>query len=85
MNSANMPSMHPELKGDELLRILQRILPLDVHQGFTSCRSWIPILRMAMRSLSLKPTGSQSMKHLREKFGTADDYLEVFDEKTIDT
>lgn len=69
-----------EIKGDELLKILQRILPLmylkasllpemnpffeDGNEKFVTESDWIKI------------HGT-----LREKFGTADDYLEVFDEK----
>ncbi len=69
-----------ELKGDELLKILQRILPLmylkssllplldpyfeDGNEKFVTESDWISI-----------------HDSLEEKFGTADDYLEVFDEK----
>lgn len=69
-----------ELKGDELLKILQRILPLmylkasllpqlnpffdDSNEKFVTEADWIAVHEI-----------------LREKFGTADDYLEVFDEK----
>jgi hypothetical protein len=69
-----------EIKGDELLKILQRIMPLmylkasllpelspffeDGNEKFVTEADWI------------KVHGT-----LREKFGTADDYLEVFDEK----
>lgn len=69
-----------ELKGDELLKIMQRILPLmylkaslmpplnpffeDGNEKFVSEADW---------------TGIRD--NLREKFGTADDFLEVFDEK----
>ncbi len=69
-----------ELKGDELLKILQRILPLmylkasllpqmtpffdDSNEKFVKEADWVAVHEV-----------------LREKFGTADDYLEVFDEK----
>ena len=69
-----------ELKGDELLKILQRILPLmylkasllpqlnpffeDGNEKFVTESDWIII-----------------DDTLKEKFGTANDYLEVFDEK----
>ena len=72
-----------ELKGDELLKILQRILPLmylkasllpqlnpffeDGNEKFVTETDWI----------SIDDT-------LKEKFGTANDYLEVFDEKIND-
>ena len=73
-----------ELKGDELLRILQRILPLmyikasllpqlnpcfeDGNEKFVTESDWIVINEI-----------------LKEKFGTANDYLEVFDEKINET
>ncbi|MCX6326982.1 MAG: DUF5063 domain-containing protein [Bacteroidia bacterium] len=69
-----------ELKGDELLKILQRILPLmylkasllpkmnpyfeDGNEKFVTESDWIRI-----------------NDTLKEKFGTANDYLEVFDEQ----
>jgi hypothetical protein len=73
-----------QLKGDELLRILQRILPLmyikasllpklnpyfeDGNEKFVTESDWIGMHEI-----------------LRNKFGTADDYLEVFDDKTNET
>ena len=73
-----------ELKGDELLKILQRILPLmylkasllpklepyfeDGNEKFVTENDWVRI-----------------HDNLRGKFGTADDYLEVFDEKSKET
>jgi len=72
------------LKGDELLRILQRILPLMYIKA-----SLLPLLNPYFEDGNEKfVTESDWMMirdKLREKFGTADDYLEVFDEKTIDT
>ncbi len=69
-----------ELKGDELLKILQRILPLmylkasllpqlnpyfeDGNEKFVTEADWVRI-----------------HETLKDKFGTANDYLEVFDEK----
>jgi hypothetical protein len=74
----------PELKGDELLKILQRILPMmyikasllpkldpyfeDGNEKFVTESDWLRI-----------------RETLREKFGTADDYLEVFDDKLNDS
>lgn len=69
-----------ELKSDELLKILQRILPLMYLKA-----SLIPTLNPYFEDGNEKfVTESDWIKvHdiLREKFGTADDYLEVFDEK----
>jgi hypothetical protein len=73
-----------ELKGDEMLKILQRILPFlylkasllpslepyfeDGNEKFVTEQDW----------LGIKET-------LRDKLGTADDFLEVFDEKMNDS
>jgi hypothetical protein len=69
-----------ELKGDELLKILQRILPLMYLKA-----SLLPELNPYFEDGNEKfITESDWVKiheTLREKFGTADDYLEVFDEK----
>ena len=72
-----------ELKGDELLKILQRILPLmylkasllpqlnpffeDGNEKFVTESDWVRIDEV-----------------LKEKFGTANDFIDVFDEKTGD-
>ncbi|MBK8883590.1 MAG: DUF5063 domain-containing protein [Bacteroidales bacterium] len=72
------------LKGDELLRILQRILPLLYIKA-----SLLPQLNPYFEDGNEKfVTESDWMivhDTLRKKFGTADDYLEVFDDKTNDT
>lgn len=69
-----------ELKGDELLKILQRILPLMYLKA-----SLLPGLNPFFEDSNEKfvTEGDWLDLHdkLREKFGTADDYLEVFDEK----
>ncbi len=69
-----------ELKGDELLKILQRILPLMYLKA-----SLLPQLNPYFEDGNEKfVTESDWLKineTLKEKFGTADDYLEVFDEK----
>jgi hypothetical protein len=73
-----------EVKGVELLRILQRILPLmyikasllpqlepyfeDENEKFVTEADWMAI-----------------HETLRKKFGSADDYLEVFDDRINDT
>ena len=72
------------LKGDELLRILQRILPLMYIKA-----SLLPQLNPYFEDGNEKfITESDWMvvhDTLRKKFGTADDYLEVFDEKANET
>lgn len=73
-----------ELKGDDLLKILQRILPLMYLKA-----SLLPQLEPFFEDGNEKfvTEGDWNRIHdiLREKFGTADDYLEVFDEKIKDT
>ncbi len=69
-----------ELKGDELLKILQRILPLMYLKA-----SLLPHLNPFFEDGNEKfVTESHWMEiqdTLKEKFGTANDYLEVFDER----
>jgi hypothetical protein len=73
-----------QLKGDELLRILQRILPLMYIKA-----SLLPQLNPYFEDGNEKFVTESDwiVMHdtLRSKFGTADDYLEVFDEKTSET
>jgi len=73
-----------ELKGDDLLKILQRILPLmylkasllpqlepyfeDGNEKFVTENDWVRV-----------------HDKLREVFGTADDYMEIFDDKARET
>jgi hypothetical protein len=69
-----------ELKGDELLRIMQRILPLMYLKA-----SLLPQLNPYFEDGNEKfVTESDWVKihdTLKEKLGTANEYLEVFDEK----
>jgi hypothetical protein len=69
-----------ELEGDELLKILQRILPLMYLKA-----SLLPQLNPYFEDGNEKFVTESDWKiiheTLKEKFGTANDYLEVFDEK----
>jgi hypothetical protein len=69
-----------ELKGDEMLRIMQRILPLMYLKA-----SLLPVLEPFFEEGNEKFVTEADWNSinelLREKFGTANDYLEVFDEK----
>jgi hypothetical protein len=69
-----------DMKGDEILRILQRLLPFLYIKA-----SFLPELEPYFEDGNEKfVTESDWFRiHdvLRSKFGTADDYLEVFDEK----
>jgi hypothetical protein len=73
-----------EIKGDELLRILQRLLPLLYLKG-----SLLPAMEPIFEDGNEKfVTESDWLKihdTFKEKFGTANDYLEVFDEKINDS
>jgi hypothetical protein len=73
-----------ELKGDELLKIFQRILPLMYLKA-----SLLPQLDPFFEDGNEKfvTEGDWVRVHdiFREKFGTADDYFEVFDEKMKDS
>lgn len=69
-----------EIKGDEILRILQRILPFLYIKA-----SLLPDLESFFEDGNEKfVTESDWFRihdTLREKFGTANDYMEVFDER----
>ena len=73
-----------KLNGDELLKILQRILPLMYIKA-----SLLPQLEPYFEDGNEKFVTEDDWLNirdsLRKKFGTADDYLEVFDERTADT
>jgi hypothetical protein len=73
-----------QLKGDELLRILQRILPLMYIKA-----SLLPQLNPYFEDGNEKFVNESDWmvirETLRERFGTADDFLEVFDEKINET
>lgn len=69
-----------QLKGDELLKILQRILPLMYLKA-----SLLPQLEPFFEDGNEKFVTETNWMNindiLTDKFGTANDYLEVFDEK----
>jgi hypothetical protein len=69
-----------ELKGDEMLKILQRLLPLLYLKA-----SLLPQLEPFFEDGNEKFTTEADWSMIRESFmqllGTADDYLEIFDEK----
>jgi hypothetical protein len=73
-----------QMKGDELLKILQRILPLMYLKA-----SLLPQLEPFFEDGNEKFVTEADWMNindiLKEKFGTANDYLEVFDEKINDT
>lgn len=73
-----------ELEGDELLRILQRILPF-LYLKASLLPSLEPYFEDGNEKFVTESDWFRIHDILREKFGTADDFPEVFDEKVNDT
>jgi len=69
-----------ELKGDELLKILQRILPF-MYLKASLLPDLNPFFEDGNEKFVTESDWTRMQETLREKFGTADDYPEVFDEK----
>jgi hypothetical protein len=69
-----------ELKGDELLKILQRILPL-MYLKASLLPQMNPFFEEGNEKFVTESAWIGIHETLKEKFGTANDYLEVFDEK----
>jgi len=72
-----------QLKGDELLRILQRILPL-MYIKASLLPGLDPFFEDGNEKFVTESDWTVIHETLKKKFGTADDYLEVFDEKAIE-
>jgi hypothetical protein len=73
-----------ELKGDELLKILQRILPL-MYLKASLLPQLDPFFEDGNEKFVTEADWTIINNTLQEKFGTANDYLEVFDEKINET
>jgi len=69
-----------ELKGDELLKILQRIMPM-MYIKASLLPALEPFFEEGNEKFVTESDWVRINESLRNKFGTADDYLEVFDEK----
>ncbi len=69
-----------ELKGDELLKIFQRILPL-MYLKASLLPQFDPFFEEGNEKFVTESDWIRVHDTFREKFGTADDYLEVFDDK----
>lgn len=69
-----------ELKGIELLKILQRILPY-LYLKASLLPSLEPFFEDGNENFVTESDWIRINNSLKRKFGTADDYLEVFDEK----
>jgi hypothetical protein len=73
-----------ELKGDELLKILQRILPL-MYLKASLLPQLDPFFEEGNEKFVTEADWTVINDILKEKFGTANDFLEVFDEKINET
>jgi hypothetical protein len=73
-----------ELNGDELLKILQRILPL-MYLKASLLPKLEPFFEDGNEKFVTEADWVRVHENLREKFGTADDYREVFDDKAKET
>jgi len=73
-----------ELKGDEILKILQRILPF-LYLKASLLPSLEPFFEDGNEKFVTEQIWLGIKEALRDKFGTADDFLEVFDEKMNDS
>jgi Domain of unknown function (DUF5063) len=73
-----------ELKGDDLLKILQRILPL-MYIKASLLPELNPYFEDGNEKFVTESDWTAINETLKRKFGTADDYLEVFDEKASDS
>jgi hypothetical protein len=73
-----------EVKGEDLLKILQRMLPL-LYIKASLLPELEPVFEDGNEKFVNEETWIKIHNTLRGKFGTADDYMEVFDEKIKDT
>lgn len=70
-----------QIKGDEMLKILQRILPF-LYLKASLLPSLEPYFEDGNEKFVTEDDWNRIHDKLREKFGTADDYQEIFDGKT---
>ena len=73
-----------ELKGDEMLKIMQRILPL-MYLKASLLPQLDPFFEDGNEKFVTEADWTVINETLKKKFGTANDYLEVFDEKINDS
>jgi hypothetical protein len=73
-----------ELKGEELLKILQRLLPL-LYLKASMLPEFKPFFEDGNEKFVTEADWESLRNIFRKKFGSADDYLEVFDEKINDS
>jgi hypothetical protein len=70
----------PEIKGEELLKILQRLLPL-LYLKASFLPDFKPFFADGNEKFVMEADWTIVNDSFRKKFGTANDYLEVFDER----
>ena len=73
-----------EIKGDELLRILQRILPF-LYIKASLLPALDPFFEDGNEKFVTESDWLRIHDSLKEKFGTANDYMEVFDDRLNDS
>ena len=73
-----------DIKGDEMLKIMQRILPL-MYLKASLLPKLDPFFEDGNEKFVTEADWNRINELLKEKFGTANDYLEVFDEKINDS
>jgi hypothetical protein len=73
-----------DLEGEEMLKILQRILPL-MYLKATLLPKLEPYFEEGNEKFVTEADWIMIHDTMRQKFGTADDYLEVFDDKINDS
>lgn len=73
-----------ELKGEDILKILQRILPL-MYLKASLLPQLDPFFEESNEKFVTESDWMAIHEKLREKFGTADDYIEVFDDRMKDS
>jgi hypothetical protein len=73
-----------EIKGDEMLRILQRLLPL-LYLKASLLPALEPFFEDGNEKFVTEPDWFRIHDMFKDRFGKANDYLEVFDEKINDS
>ena len=73
-----------ELEGDELLKILQRILPL-LYLKASLLPALEPFFEDGNEKFVTEPDWENLHNVFKQKFGAANDYLEIFDDKFIES
>jgi hypothetical protein len=73
-----------EIKGEELLKILQRLLPL-LYMKASFLPGFKPYFEDGNEKFVTESDWARILTSFRKSFGSADEYLEVFDERMNDS